>query len=84
MDTVKVSARFFAQLRDLAGTETINLNLPNGADVSDLLREVYAKFPVLREQDHAILIGVGVEFVDRSYKVKPGDEVAIMPPVQGG
>jgi molybdopterin converting factor small subunit len=25
-----------------------------------------------------------VEFVDRNYKVQPGDEISIMPPVQGG
>jgi len=25
-----------------------------------------------------------VEFVDRNYKLKPGEEIAIMPPVQGG
>ena len=26
----------------------------------------------------------GVEFIDRNYKLKPGDEISIMPPVQGG
>jgi len=30
------------------------------------------------------LIGAGVEFVDRNYKLCPGDEISIMPPVQGG
>ncbi|MBO0696088.1 MAG: hypothetical protein DME67_05965 [Verrucomicrobia bacterium] len=31
-----------------------------------------------------MLIGAGVEFVDRNHKLKPGDEISIMPPVQGG
>jgi molybdopterin converting factor small subunit len=30
------------------------------------------------------LIGAGVEFVDRNYQLKSGDEISIMPPVQGG
>lgn len=81
---VKVCVRFFAQLRDITQVETLDLSLPEGAKVSDLVKEAYAKFPALREQDQAILIGVGVEFVDRNYKLKSGDEIAIMPPVQGG
>src|SRR5437763_889135 len=32
----------------------------------------------------SIRIGVGVEFVDRNYELKPGEEISIMPPVQGG
>jgi molybdopterin converting factor small subunit len=30
------------------------------------------------------LIGAGLEFIDRNYKPNPGEEIAIMPPVQGG
>jgi len=52
--------------------------------VHDLLDQLYAKQPALRSHDKSILIGAGVEFVDRSYKLKPGEEIAIMPPVQGG
>jgi molybdopterin converting factor small subunit len=40
--------------------------------------------PVLRGHDKSILIGASVEFVDRNYKLKPGEEISIMPPVQGG
>ena len=36
------------------------------------------------EGDKAILIGAGVEFVDRGHRLKPGEEISIMPPVQGG
>ena len=50
----------------------------------DLLEKVYAQQPALRPHDKSILIGAGVEFVDRNYELKPGEEIAIMPPVQGG
>jgi molybdopterin converting factor small subunit len=30
------------------------------------------------------LIGVGLEFVNRNYKLSPGEQISIMPPVQGG
>jgi len=40
--------------------------------------------PALRSRDKSLLIGAGVEFVDRNHELKPGDEISIMPPVQGG
>jgi MoaD family protein len=81
---VKIHVQFYAQLRDLAGTEAVDLDLTNGAAVSDLLENLYAKFPALHTHDKNILVGAGVEFVDRNYKLKPDDEISIMPPVQGG
>jgi len=81
---VNVRVRFYAQLRDLVKAETIDVDLANGATVSDLLQNLYAMFPVLRAHDKAILVGAGVEFVDRNYKLKAEEEIAIMPPVQGG
>ncbi|HME89313.1 MAG TPA: MoaD/ThiS family protein [Chthoniobacterales bacterium] len=81
---MKVRVQFFAQLRDLTGIGTTEVELNAGGSVSDLLENLYKKFPALRAHDSAILFGAGVEFVDRKYKLKPGDEISIMPPVQGG
>jgi MoaD family protein len=81
---MKIRAQFYAQLRDLAGTPEIDVNVAEGATVRDLLEQVYAQQPELRPHDKSILIGAGVEFVDRNYKLSPGDEISIMPPVQGG
>jgi MoaD family protein len=81
---MKVHVQFYSQLRDLAGAQAEDVDLPNGAAVSELLENLYAKFPALRAHDKNILVGAGVEFVDRNYKLKPGDEISIMPPVQGG
>jgi molybdopterin converting factor small subunit len=81
---MKIRAQFYAQLRDLAGTPEIDVHLVEGATVRDLLEQVYAQQPRLRPHDKSILIGAGVEFVDRNYKLSPGDEISIMPPVQGG
>ncbi len=79
-----VRVQFYSQLRDLAGAPELIVDLGEGAIVTDLLENVYAKVPALRSQDKSILVGAGVEFVDRNYKLQPGDEISIMPPVQGG
>jgi molybdopterin converting factor small subunit len=75
---------FYSQLRDLAGTAELNVDLPAEATVADLLEKVYEKAPALRSRDKSILVGAGVEFVDRNFKLKAGAEISIMPPVQGG
>jgi molybdopterin converting factor small subunit len=62
----------------------LDVHLSEGATVRDLLEKIYAHQPALRLHDKSILIGAGVEFVDRNHKLKPGEEIAIMPPVQGG
>jgi molybdopterin converting factor small subunit len=82
--TMKVRVQFYAQLRDLIGIRQVEVDVSKGATVRSLLEEIYAKQPALRSHDRSILIGAGVEFVGRSYRLKPGEEISIMPPVQGG
>ena len=81
---MKVRVQFYAQLRDLIGIREVDVELAEYATVHDLLEEIYSQQPALRPHDKSILIGAGVEFVDRNYELKPDEEIAIMPPVQGG
>ena len=81
---MKVHVQFFSRLRDLAGTSSTDLEVPEGAAAGDLLKILYTKTPALRDWDKSILLAAGVEFVEREYALKPGDEISIMPPVQGG
>jgi molybdopterin synthase sulfur carrier subunit len=81
---MKARVHFYAQLRDLAGVPEQDVDLPEGATVGDLLSQIYAQHPSLWAHDKSILIGAGREFIDRNYKLKSGEEISIMPPVQGG
>ena len=81
---MKLHVQFYSQLRDLAGRSGFDVDLAEGTVVSDLLEQIYAKAPALRLHDKSILVGAGVDFVDRNYKLRPDDEISIMPPVQGG
>jgi molybdopterin converting factor small subunit len=81
---MKLHVQYFSRLRDLVGRSKTELDLPDGAKVADLLELVYARTPALRDWDKSILVAAGVEFVGRDYIPKPGDEISIMPPVQGG
>ena len=81
---MKVRVQFFSRLRDLAGTAAIELEVPERTTAAELLEMVYTRSPALRDWDKSILVASGVEFVERDYIVKLGDEISIMPPVQGG
>jgi molybdopterin converting factor small subunit len=81
---MNICVQFYSHLRDLAGASELSIDLPDKATVGDLLTKIYEKVPTLRSRDKSILIGAGVEFVDRNYELKPGEEISIMPPVQGG
>jgi molybdopterin converting factor small subunit len=81
---MRVRVQFYAQLRDLTGIRELDVDLPERATVRDLLERIYSQQPALRAHHKSILIGAGVEFVDRDYKLKSDEEISIMPPVQGG
>ncbi len=81
---MKIPVQFFAQLRDLTEVASTTVELAEGSNISALLNELYVRYPKLRTWNKNILVGAGVEFVERNYVVNNGDEIAIMPPVQGG
>ena len=81
---MQIQVQFFSNLKDVAGESTCLVEIPQGSHVSDLLDVIYARAPALRAWDKSILIGAGVEFVERDYALRPNEDIAIMPPVQGG
>ncbi len=81
---MNLRVQFFSHLKDVTGSDEFHAHVPEGASVADLLTVVYGQHPKLRSWDSSILVGAGVEFVDRDYLLKEGDEIALMPPVQGG
>ena len=69
----------FAGLRERAGASVLELELPDGALVSDALermRELTDGVPVVMAVNH--------EYVDAGAALESGDEVALIPPVSGG
>jgi molybdopterin converting factor small subunit len=81
---MKVRLLFFSHLRDVVGAAQLEQEIADDATVSSLLEDLYHRYPKLRHWDESILVGAGVEFVERDYVLQPNEEIAIMPPVQGG
>jgi len=81
---VKVRAEFYSRLKEVVGVPGLEISLPEKASVNELLEQLLASHPQLRDFEKSMLFGVGVEFVDRNHSLNEGDTIAIMPPVQGG
>jgi molybdenum cofactor biosynthesis protein MoaC/molybdopterin converting factor subunit 1 len=81
---VVVDVRLFAILRDRAGLDRIELELPEGATVDDAFTAL-AAHPGLDEMAR-LPVGAAVnrEYVDRDAPLADGDELALIPPVSGG
>ena len=78
---------YFSLLRDaVGGTEETTYSI-EGMDsilVADLLERLFKEHPALRPWDGKILVAADLEYVKRDAIILDGQEVAIMPPVQGG
>jgi molybdenum cofactor biosynthesis protein MoaC/molybdopterin converting factor subunit 1 len=82
---VTIQVRLFAMLRERAGRDSLELEVPDGATVGDamalLAREpgldaVLDRLPVRAARNR--------EYVDEGERLEPGDELALIPPVSGG
>jgi molybdopterin synthase catalytic subunit len=76
---VHVQVRLFAALRERAGAERIELELPAGARVGDALAELDWLTQGLR-----VVMAVNREYADPAAPLSADDELALIPPVSGG
>jgi molybdopterin converting factor subunit 1 len=76
---VVIHVRLFAVLRERAGRDALDIDLPEGARVADALAAV----------DHlagglSLVLAVNREYAPRDHRLQAGDELALIPPVSGG
>lgn len=81
---VQVKLLFFASLKDIVGSRQLDLEVPSGSTVNDLLERLEARYPAIGRYRPIVLTSVNEEYVDRASVISDGDEVAIFPPVSGG
>jgi len=80
---MKVKVLAFAGLKSELGAE-LQVELPEGAAVETLLRKLAEEHPALKGQLEVTAVAVGDRLVEKSHKLREGEEVALLPPVSGG
>ena len=81
---MRVRIRVFARLRELAGRETWDCDVPAGASVADVWRQVARDDDRLTPFGPVVSFALNSSFASRSTPVHEGDEIAVLPPVSGG
>lgn len=83
MISVRVTVKFFARTRELAGTGESTVALPDGSTVADLDTALGAQYG---KQWHTLplLYAVNQEHADKNTLLNDGDEVGILYPASGG
>ena len=81
---MQVRLLFFASLKDIVGARQMQLDVPAGATVSDVLTRLETSYPRIKDYRPVVLTAINEEYVDQRTTVQDGDEVAIFPPVSGG
>jgi molybdopterin synthase catalytic subunit len=79
-----IIVKLFALLREKAGTDTVHLDIPEGANTGQALAVLQHQYPVLEPYLPRVRLALHMRFVDIETGLCEGDELALIPPVSGG
>ncbi len=79
-----VRVRMFARARDLAGTEVVAVDVPEGATVAQLRRALVEICPGLARLVDSSRMALDEEFAQETTVLTRPCALALLPPVSGG
>ena len=81
---MKIRVLFFGALKDLIGRSAESIELPDGAEVRELLLYYARVVPRFEAMMTSLAIAVNQEYAGAERLLREGDEVGLLPPVSGG
>jgi molybdopterin converting factor subunit 1 len=84
MSTMKITLKLFGSLREAVGESTIEVELDDGARVSELRSWLAGRNPLVDKLGDRLAASVNLEIAEPEAVLQDGDEVAFLPPVAGG
>lgn len=79
-----IHVRLFAVARELAGSDTVTLDVPQTCTIGQLRQLLGTQVPALAETLQHVLFAIGSEYATDETIVPPNADVACIPPVSGG
>ena len=79
-----VRVKLFAVAKDLIGNESLEVELPEAATVSQLRTALESQFPQLSTIISHLMIAVDAEYANDQTVLTENSEIACIPPVSGG
>jgi molybdopterin converting factor subunit 1 len=81
---MRVHVKLFAVLRDKAGVSELQLELPEGATVSQAVRKLEEAHATLGPHFSRSAFAINQDYAKGDAELHDGDELALIPPVSGG
>ena len=81
---MQICVKLFAAARDLAGSDSIEIDLPAAATVADLREALMERLPPARELLARSMFAINHDYAANHEHLQPNAEVACIPPVSGG
>lgn len=82
--SVRITVKFFAILKDRAGTDHTVLDLAGGSTVDHALQSIKGCYPNVTKDLARSAVAVNRNYVKGGTVLQDGDELALIPPVSGG
>ena len=80
---IKIRLKCFSQIKYALGKNEIIFELENGASTDDL-EKIVRKKAKGKLNDVTLSTAVNKKYISKNTELEDGDEVAFIPPVQGG
>ena len=81
---MQITVKLFALMREKAGTDTVALDIPEGAKLTQVVAALVHHYPVLEPYMANTRFALSMDFVGPETSLATGDELALIPPVSGG
>ena len=78
-NTMQLTVKFFASLREQMGMETITVEIAQGQTMADVWQQV-----TRQPEPENLLCSRNLQYAEWDEKVDEGDEIGFFPPVTGG
>ncbi len=81
---MKQTVKLFAQAKDLAGSESIEIQTEEQTTVARFRELLSEQYPSLQAIVPHLLIAIDMNYVSDDFLINPESEIACFPPVSGG
>ena len=81
---IRITALLFGQAREIAGAQTVELELDSPATVESAFAALKDNHPKLAAMERSLLFAVNEEYATSGTELSENDRLAILPPVSGG
>jgi molybdopterin converting factor small subunit len=81
---VNIDVHFYSISKDLAGQATRQLVVPERSTLAEVLAILFLEVPPLAPIRNSCLYAVGLSYAPMNTVLSEGNEISIIPPMQGG